>query len=108
VPALPEYRRALALAYLKTSQLPQAERELRDGITNAPAHAAFWTDLALVFNAQAAANRRWRPRKTVSSGHIDLDNESLTVLAGCPLQPAVADGKPVPAWSMLQYVWQIE
>jgi TonB family protein len=218
-PSLPGYRRALALAYLKTNQLTQAERELRDGITSMPTHAAFWTDLALVFNAQGkreqavaalvvaddwsgspealrkaygeaaaagpmaaaykealqaiAANgaalerldaeltaragvpasgpadkntptaladfkrcqmpeyprsslrneetgkvtlqfftdadgKVLRARKTASSGHIDLDNASLLALSGCPFQPAVIKGKPVPGWSAVQYVWQLD
>jgi hypothetical protein len=49
-----------------------------------------------------------RARKTGSSGHIDLDNESPAVLAGCPFQPPLVDGKPAPAWSTVQYVWTLE
>ncbi len=50
--AMPEYRRALALAYLKADQAQEAERELREAIATAPTQASFWVDLAMAFSLQ--------------------------------------------------------
>lgn len=55
-PALAENWRMSGLFLLKTSRLDEAERVLRDGISVYPTHAAFWTDLALVFGQQGKVN----------------------------------------------------
>lgn len=49
---IPDYRRALALAYVKSNQLTLAEQELKKAITGSPTHAAFWVDLGFVFGMQ--------------------------------------------------------
>ena len=49
---IPDYRRALVLAYIKSGQLALAEQELKQAITTSPTHAAFWVDLGLVLGMQ--------------------------------------------------------
>lgn len=50
--AIPDYRRALVLAYFKAGQVVDAERELRNAIASAPTYAAFWVDLAMILDRQ--------------------------------------------------------
>jgi len=43
-----------------------------------------------------------------SSGHRPLDEAARTALAKCMFKPATTKGKPVEAWTMVQYVWTLE
>lgn len=43
-----------------------------------------------------------------SSGHIELDHAALTRIAACAFKPVYSNGKPVPAWAKVQYVWSLE
>lgn len=219
--ALPENWRMSALFLLKSNKADEAERVLRDGISVFPTHAAFWTDLALVFGqqgkvddavgallvadtwsenpaalrqgyAQAAKDAPIKPlgaiyaaalqaieantaalerldaslpavslasdagnvdkgpapvvrfytcpmpqyprvsaryeesgrvtlafyvdadgkllraKKLASSGYIELDNATLTGIAACAFKPARSEGKNLPAWAKVQYVWSLE
>lgn len=45
---------------------------------------------------------------TRSSGHRPLDEAARTALAKCTFKPATAKGKPVDAWTAVQYVWTLE
>jgi D-alanyl-D-alanine endopeptidase (penicillin-binding protein 7) len=47
-------------------------------------------------------------RITRSSGHRALDESARTALAKCSFKPATTKGKPVEAWTMIQYVWTLE
>jgi TonB family protein len=216
---MPEWRRALALAYVKANQIDAAESELREGIRRFPTHAPYWADLAIplsqkgkhdeavgalvvaaswsnkpaalreayqrasqkasivgmegvyrdalqVIDANKAAqiqlestlppisrkpekdakavapsadfrtctkpewprsSLRYEETGTVtlaffvnpdgrilrakilqSSGHVELDNAAFAGIANCRFKPASVDGKPTPAWAMLQYVWALE
>jgi TonB family protein len=49
-----------------------------------------------------------RMRKSVSSGHPQLDNAAAFALARCSFRPATVDGKPVATWQAVEYVWQLE
>ena len=40
-----------------------------------------------------------------SSGFTTLDEAARTALAMCPFHPALENGKPVPHWTQVQYVW---
>ena len=40
-----------------------------------------------------------------SSGHPLLDQAARTGIAKCRFQPGTRDGKPVPSWMQMQYVW---
>lgn len=43
-----------------------------------------------------------------SSGHVALDEAAHTALVKCKFKPAIAKGKPVEAWTAVQYVWTLE
>ncbi|UVW27337.1 M56 family metallopeptidase [Massilia sp. H6] len=43
-----------------------------------------------------------------SSGHAALDDAAQTALAKCTFKPATTKGKPVPAWTAVQYVWSLD
>ncbi|QOY92916.1 M56 family metallopeptidase [Massilia sp. UMI-21] len=45
---------------------------------------------------------------TNSSGHVALDEAARTALAKCTFKPATTKGKPVEAWTAVQYVWTLE
>lgn len=45
---------------------------------------------------------------TKSSGHPLLDESARTALAKCTFKPARTKGKPVEAWTKVQYVWTLE
>ena len=45
---------------------------------------------------------------TKSSGHAALDESAHTALTKCRFKPATAKGKPVEAWTAVQYVWALE
>ena len=45
---------------------------------------------------------------TKSSGHPALDEAARSVLVTCSFKPALADGKPVQAWTKVSYVWQLK
>lgn len=45
---------------------------------------------------------------TKSSGHRPLDESARTALAKCTFKPATTKGKPVEAWTAVQYVWTLE
>lgn len=55
--SMPQYRRALALAYFKAGQVQEAERELREAIGETPTDAQFWADLAIIFHQQGKADQ---------------------------------------------------
>ena len=40
-----------------------------------------------------------------SSGDASLDEAARSALAKCTFKPAVRDGRAVPAWTAVQYVW---
>ncbi|MES2902139.1 MAG: M56 family metallopeptidase [Pseudomonadota bacterium] len=42
-----------------------------------------------------------------SSGHEALDRSAREAIALCRFTPAMADGKPVQAWTPVKYVWQL-
>lgn len=42
-----------------------------------------------------------------SSGHAELDEAARAALVKCTFEPAVADGKPVEAWTKVKYVWTL-
>ena len=43
-----------------------------------------------------------------SSGHPALDDSARTALEKCSFKPATAKGKPVEAWTKVQYVWTLK
>ena len=43
-----------------------------------------------------------------SSGHVALDEAARSALAQCSFKPAITKGKPVQAWTKVQYVWTLE
>lgn len=45
---------------------------------------------------------------TKSSGHVALDDSAHTALTKCRFSPATTKGKPVEAWTAVQYVWTLE
>jgi D-alanyl-D-alanine endopeptidase (penicillin-binding protein 7) len=45
---------------------------------------------------------------TKSSGHVALDESAHTALTKCRFKPATSKGKPVEAWTAVQYVWTLE
>lgn len=45
---------------------------------------------------------------TKSSGHVALDESAHTALTECRFKPATSKGKPVEAWTAIQYVWTLE
>ena len=45
---------------------------------------------------------------TRSSGHRALDESASTALSKCTFKPATTKGKPVEAWTAVQYVWTLE
>lgn len=45
---------------------------------------------------------------TKSSGHVALDEAAHVALTKCKFKPATAKGKPVEAWTAVQYVWTLE
>ena len=44
---------------------------------------------------------------TASSGHVALDEAARAALAKCNFKPAKTKGKPVEAWTKVQYVWTL-
>lgn len=47
-------------------------------------------------------------RLVKSSGYPALDEAAAVGLSKCSFNPAVKDGKPVDAWTAVQYVWKAE
>ena len=45
---------------------------------------------------------------TTSSGHPLLDDAAQSALVKCRFKPATTKGKPVEAWTKVQYVWTLE
>lgn len=45
---------------------------------------------------------------TRSSGHPALDDAAQSALVKCRFKPATTKGKPVEAWTAVQYVWTLE
>lgn len=45
---------------------------------------------------------------TRSSGHALLDDAAQSALVKCKFKPATTKGKPVEAWTAVQYVWTLE
>lgn len=45
---------------------------------------------------------------TKSSGHAALDEAAHTALTKCRFKPATTKGKPVEAWTAVQYVWSLK
>ena len=45
---------------------------------------------------------------TKSSGHRALDDSARMALEQCSFKPATAKGKPVEAWTKVQYVWSLQ
>ncbi len=43
-----------------------------------------------------------------SSGHRALDEAARSALAKCSFTPPMAGGKPVQAWTAVQYVWTLD
>ena len=46
-------------------------------------------------------------RVAASSGYPTLDDAALTAIARCRFTPASKDGRAVPAWQDVQYVWTL-
>jgi D-alanyl-D-alanine endopeptidase (penicillin-binding protein 7) len=45
---------------------------------------------------------------TRSSGYASMDEAARTAIEKCSFRPALKDGKPVAAWTRIQYVWTLE
>lgn len=45
---------------------------------------------------------------TTSSGHVALDEAAHAALTKCRFKPATTKGKPVEAWTAVQYVWTLK
>lgn len=45
---------------------------------------------------------------TKSSGHVALDEAAHSALTKCRFKPATTKGKPVEAWTAVQYVWTLK
>lgn len=43
-----------------------------------------------------------------SSGHPSLDQAAMSGLARCRFKPNMRDGRPVQAWTAVQYVWSMD
>ncbi|WP_208278072.1 energy transducer TonB [Massilia oculi] len=43
-----------------------------------------------------------------SSGDASLDEAARSALSACTFKPAMREGKPVPAWTAVQYVWKMD
>lgn len=43
-----------------------------------------------------------------SSGFAGLDEAARVALEKCSFKPALKDGRPVEAWTLVQYVWTLE
>ncbi|MGF6272779.1 bla regulator protein BlaR1 [Massilia sp. UYP11] len=43
-----------------------------------------------------------------SSGHAGLDEAARSALVKCSFKPALANGKPVQAWTKVSYIWQLK
>jgi len=43
-----------------------------------------------------------------SSGNASLDQAALSALSQCTFTPAIYHGKPVQAWTAIQYVWKAD
>lgn len=43
-----------------------------------------------------------------SSGHASLDEAARSALAKCRFRPPMAEGRPVRAWTGVQYVWTLD
>ena len=48
-----------------------------------------------------------RAKTLASSGHVELDHATLTGIAACAFKPGNSNGKAVPAWGKIQYVWEL-
>lgn len=116
-------KNSIALAQLDAS-LPPVYPGARDESVDTPAGADFascvkpeWRKLSLMYKETgpvtlhfyADANGKLvRARVVASSGYPDQDNAALIGISGCKFTPAVKDGKPVAAWTKLNYVWTLE
>ena len=43
-----------------------------------------------------------------SSGHAALDQATLEAVGKCRFKPGIKDGKAVPAWMSMKYVWRLD
>ncbi|MES2116818.1 MAG: energy transducer TonB [Pseudomonadota bacterium] len=58
--------------------------------------------------AVSAAGTVIDPKVVRSSGFRDLDRAAIAVLGTCHFRPATIDGKPVQAFMLAQYDWDLE
>jgi len=47
-------------------------------------------------------------RLYASSGDASLDEAARSALSACTFKPAMREGKPVRAWTSVQYVWKMD
>jgi TonB family protein len=47
-------------------------------------------------------------RLYASSGDASLDEAARNALSACTFRPAMREGKPVRAWTSVQYVWKMD
>lgn len=47
-------------------------------------------------------------RLNKSSGDASLDEAARSALSTCTFKPAMREGKPVRAWTAVQYVWKMD
>lgn len=122
---MPAVTRSLAAACLAATilagcaQAPARQAAApNDGAQGGANHA---TCSRPVYPAQAAANKVEgittlgfligadgkviQSRLYKSSGDASLDEAARSALSLCTFKPAMRDGKPVPAWTSVQYVW---
>jgi len=116
-------KNSIALAQLDAS-LPPVYPGGRDESVDTPASADFascakpeWRKLSLMYKETGPVTLHFyidangnlvRARVAASSGYPDQDNAALIGISGCKFTPAVKDGKPVAAWTKLNYVWTLE
>lgn len=123
---MPAVTRPLAAACVAATILAgcaQAPARQAAAQGNAAQVAAFHASCAHkpVYPAQAAANKVEgtttlgflvdtdgkviQSRLYKSSGDASLDEAARSALSTCTFRPALLKGKPVPAWTSVQYMW---
>lgn len=116
-------KNSIALAQLDAS-LPPVYPGVRDEGVDTPAAADFascvkpeWRKLSILYKETGpvtlhfyidASGNVVRAKVAASSGHPDQDNAALIGIAGCRFTPALKEGKPVGAWTKLNYVWSLD
>ncbi|MES2325335.1 MAG: energy transducer TonB [Pseudomonadota bacterium] len=116
-------KNGIALAQFDAS-LPPVYPGVRDEGVETPAAADFascvkpeWRKLSLMYKETGPVTLHFyldangqlvRAKVAASSGYPDQDNAALIGISGCKFTPAIKDGKPVAAWTKLNYVWSLD